>query len=343
MKRWTMLLTMALCVLGMLTLAGCGGQEKGPQKRRVAILLANTAEIWYRNGYALQEALEKDGFHVDLRFETTEAQQIEDFREVIAKHPVAVITGAVNGFALHGVLADAQKADIPVIAYDRMIMGSPHVSYFIGFDAMEIGRAQGRAIEKALRLKEKGGSDNIELFAGDPKDINATLFFQGAMEILDPYIKSSRLAVPSNDRTFAQVATHNWNSEKAKGRMERILQASYANGRELGAVLSPNDELAKGIRAALDGAYTGKPPFITGLDADPETVRAIAAGRQGMTIDKPPMLLVKECERLVLGIAEGKALDAKAQLDNGARNVPAFLCQPVIIDKNNLESVHWVQ
>ena len=343
MKRWTTLLTLALCVLGMLTLAGCGGQEKGASKQRVAILFANTSEIWYRNGYALQEALEKDGFTVDLRFETTETQQIEDFRDVINRKPVAIITGAVNSFALHGVMSDAQKKDIPVVAYDRMIIGTPHVSYFVGYDTMEIGRAQGRAIEKALRLKETAGSDNIELFAGDAKDTNSPLYFKGAMEILDPYIKSGRLAVPSGDRAFSQVTTHNWNSENAKGRMERILQAAYANGRELDAILSPNDELAKGIRAALEGTYTGKQPFITGLDADPEAVRAIAAGRQGMTIDKPPAPLVKECERLIRGLAEGKAPDAKTQLDNGARSVPSFLCQPVVIDKNNLDSVHWAK
>ncbi|MBR1761525.1 MAG: sugar-binding protein [Schwartzia sp.] len=337
MKRWTRLLALALCVLGLMTLAGCGGQEKSAAKRKVSILFANTSEIWYRNGYALQEALEKDGFLVDLYFETKEAQQIEDFRAAIAKHPVAIIVGAVNGSALQNVLADAQQRDIPVIAYDRMIMGSPHISYFVGFDSEAIGRAQGRAIEKALRLKEGNASHNIELFAGDSRDVNAGLFFKGAMDILKPYIEARRLEIPSNDRVFSQVVTQKWNAEHAKGRMERILQTAYVNGRKLDAVLAPNDELAKGIRAALDGIYKGEMPFVTGLDADPEALRAIAAGRQGMTIEKPPALLVKECLRLVHGLAEGKAPEANAQLDNGARHVPSFLCEPVVIDKDNLD------
>ena len=343
MKRWTVLLTLALCVIGILTLTGCGGQDKKAARRTVAVLLANTSESWYRNGYALQETLEKGGFHVDLHFDTTEMQQIEDFREVIPKKPLAIITSAVNANALQGVLAEAQKRDIPIIAYDRLITGSPYVSYFVGFDSREIGRAQGRAIEKALRLKDAGDSDNIELFAGDPKDANSSLFFEGAMEILKPYIEKGRLAIPSGDRTYGQAATNNWSANHARGRMERILQNNYANGRKLDAVLSPNDELAKGIRSALDEMYTEKFPFITGLDADPDAVRAIAARRQGMTIDKPPAPLVKECLRLVQLLAEGKPVNSDTQLDNGSRNVPAFLCQPVLIDKDNLDSVHWVQ
>ena len=43
-------------------------------------------------------------------------------------------------------MAEAAKQNIPVIAYDRLIMGSPHVSYFVGFDSKEIGRIQGRAV-----------------------------------------------------------------------------------------------------------------------------------------------------------------------------------------------------
>ena len=343
MKRWTMLLTLVLCAVGMLTLAGCGGADKKAANRTVAVLLANTSENWYQNGYAIQEALEKEGFRVDLRFASTDMQQVDDFRNAITKKPVAIITGAVNGNALKGVLAEAQKRDVPVIAYDRMIMDSPHVSYFVGFDSKEIGRAQGRAIEKALRLKDAGGSDNIELFAGDPKDANAQLFFEGAMEILQPYMEKGRLAIPSGDRTFAQATTLNWNANHAQGRMERILQNAYADGRELSAVLSPNDELAKGIRAALDAMYKGKLPFITGLDAEPEAVRAIAAGRQGMTIDKPPALPVKECLHLVRSLAEGKSPTSDIQIDNGARSVPSFLCAPAVIDKNNLESVYWLK
>ncbi|MBP5200333.1 MAG: sugar-binding protein [Schwartzia sp.] len=347
MRRWTMFLTLAFCMICMTALTGCGGQRDGKAggnpSQTVVILLPESSEIWHRSGLALKENLEKNGFLDELLFARTASEQTEQFRLAFSRKPLAIIVGAVDGDALKDVLAEAAKQGIPVIAYDRLIMNSPHVSYFVGYDAKEIGRSQARSIERALRLKEKPGSDNIEIFAGDPKDNNSHLFFEGAMEILKPYLDKGRLAVPSGETAFEKTATNDWSAQNAKVRMGRILQLSYANGRPLGAVLSPNDTLAGGIREALDLYYSGQWPFITGLDADPEGVRAIAADRQGMTIDKPPLLPVKECLRLVKDIAQGQSVPAPSKLDNGIRDVPAFLCKPAVIYKSNLESVHWAQ
>ncbi len=347
MKRWTMLLTLALCMLGLVALTGCGGQQDpkvaGKPHRTVAVLFADSSDIWQRGGILLQEELEKNGFIVDLHFARTAQAQVGQFRRAVEQKPIAIVVGAVDGDALKDALSEASKWEIPVVAYDRLIMNSPHVSYYVGYDAQEIGRVQAYSIEKALRLKETHGSDNIEIFAGDPKDNNAHLFYKGAMEVLKPYIDHGRLVVTSGETSFAQVATKNWDPQSAKERARRLLRHTYENDRPLSAILSPNDALAGGIREALDEYYKGTWPFITGLDADPEGVRAIAADRQGMTIDKPPTLPVKECLRLIKDIVAGKTDSSKIRQDNGSKGVPAFLCKPVVIDKNNLDTVHWAK
>lgn len=347
MKRWAMFLTLALCFFCMMALTGCGGKQDnkvgGNPDQIVAMLLPESSEIWHRSGLALQETLEKNGFRNDLRFARTAEEQTEQFREAVSQKPLAIIIGAVDGDAMKDALAEAANQGVPVIAYDRLIMNSPHVSYFVGYDAKEIGRSQARSIERTLRLMEKPGSDNIEIFAGDPKDNNSHLFYEGAMEILQPYLDRKRLVIPSAEESFEKAATNDWSAENAKARMSRILQLTYANDRPLSAVLSPNDTLAGGIREALDLYYKGQWPFITGLDADPEAVRAIAADRQGMTIDKPPSLPVKECLRLVQDIATGQSVPTPSKLNNGMRDVPAVLCKPAVIYKHNLESVHWAQ
>ena len=347
MKRWTMLLTLALCLLSLAALTGCGGQRDnkvgGKPAQTVAVLFPESSEIWQRSGIALQIGLEKEGFLVDLRFARTAGEQTEQFQDAVGKKPVAIIIGAIDGDALKDTRAEAAKQNIPVIAYDRLIMNSSHISYFVGYDSKEIGRSQARSIERELRLKESPGSDNIEIFAGDPKDNNAHLFYEGAMEILQPYIDKGRLAIPSDEKSFEKTATNDWSEQNAKVRMGRILQLTYANERPLSAILSPNDTLATGIREALDLYYSGKWPFITGLDADPEGVRAVAADRQGMTIDKPPILPVKECQRLVKDIASGQSVPSPTKLNNGMRDVPAFLCKAAVIYKSNLESVHWTK
>lgn len=343
MKRWTRFLTLALCILSILTLTGCGGLRGWKASQNVAVLFPDSSEIWRRSGSSLQDSLKKVGFAVDLRFANTANEQTEQLRNAVNREPLAIIIGAVDGKALKDGLAEAAAQGIPVIAYDRLIMDSPHVSYFVGFDAEEIGRMQARSIERALRLKDPTGSDNIEIFAGDPEDSNSHLFYDGAMEILSPYLGAGRLHVPSGEAIFKQTATEEWSAENAKARMERILQSDYANGRPLGAVLSPNDNLAGGIREALNLHYKGTWPFITGLDADPEGIRALADDRQGMTIDKPPALPVKECLRLVQEIATGQSVPTTNKVNNGMRDVPAFLCKPSVIYKSNLKSVHKEQ
>ena len=91
------------------------------------------------------------------------------------------------------------------------------------------------------------------------------------------------------------------------------------------------------------------------IELNPKTVCVARAGAgvnnipldkyadQGMTIDKPPVLPVKECLRLIRDIEKGKTESATIHQNNGARDVPAFLCKPAVIDKTNLESVHWAQ
>ena len=338
-KRSMIILSLMLFALCGLLLTGCGQSAKtGPQK--VAVLFTDASDSWRRNAAALHDALVKDGAEADVRFASSAKEQIDQLRKAIAGKADVIILGAVDAGALRDPLEDARRQNIPIIAYDRLITNSNAVSYYVAYDGKEIGRAQARALEKGLRLKELAGSANIELFAGDRRDDNSHLFFEGAMEILKPYLASGRLVVPSGQKTFAEVTISDWARDNAKARMKRILATDYADGRQLHAVLSPNDNLAGGIREALDEDYKGDWPFITGLDMDPEALRAIAADRQGMTVDKPPSPLIKKCRALLRDLRSG-SVDTKdaVKVNNGIIEVPSFLCLPVTIDKTNLDSV----
>ena len=341
-KRGLTILSLTFFAMCALLFAGCGQSRTGPQK--VAVLFADSSESWRRNANTLRDTLEKDGVVVDLRFAGTTKEQIEQLHQVSGGKADVIILGAVDANALQDALDGARKKQIPVIAYDRLITKSNAVSYFVAYDSKEVGRAQGHAIEKALRLKEPGSAANVELFAGDNRDHNSVLFFEGAMDILRPYIDNGRLSVPSGKKNFAEVITADWARDKAKARMAGILSANYSNGRQLHAILSPNDNLAGGIREALDESYSGDWPFITGLDCDPEALRAIAENRQGITIDKPPLPLAKKCRALLRELRNG-SVDTKdaARIYNGVIEVPSFLCLPVVIDKSNIDSVSTAQ
>ena len=69
--------------------------------------------------------------------------------------------------------------------------------------------------------------------------------------MLQPYIDSGKLVVKSGQTTFEQVATANWDSEKAQNRMDTIIAGNYSDGTVLNAVLCSNDSTALGVEMPL--------------------------------------------------------------------------------------------
>ena len=165
----------------------------------------------------------------------------------------ALVIASIDGSSLTEVLKTAKDKNIPVIAYDRLIMNSDAVSYYATFDNYKVGTFQGEFIRDQLDLDNAAGPFNIELFTGSSDDNNVNFFFGGAMDVLQPYIDSGKLIVKSGQTTLAQCATPNWSTEESQKRMENLITSNgYGpNGTKLDAVLSSNDSVANGITNAL--------------------------------------------------------------------------------------------
>lgn len=338
MKKIITWFSLAALAAALLLLAGCGGS--GSAEKSVAVSFANSSSSWQKNGQTIQEMLEKEGFTVDLQFADTADQQIEQIKKQIAAHPKCLVIGAVDGEALTDVLAEAKEKKIPVIAYDRLIMNTDAVSYYAAFDNEAVGEAMGDYIEAALNLKSGAGPFRMEVFAGDPADNNAHLFFSGAMDVLQPYLDKGQLIIPSGEKSFEQVNTKGWEPKRAGERMTRLLSGPDA-GQHLDVILSPNDGIAGGIHEALAaGGYTSM-PLLTGQDAESKALEAIRGGQQTITIYKDPELLVAKTVRMIKAVVEGTQPDINdvKSYHNGVITVPAYLCTPLIIDRNNLGEV----
>ena len=73
------------------------------------------------------------------------------------------------------------------------------------------------------------------------------MFYNGAMDVLQPKIDDGTLIVTSGQTSFNEVATEGWLKAKAQERMENLITNYYNSGTDLVGVLSPNDQLAEGI------------------------------------------------------------------------------------------------
>ena len=297
---------------------------------------------WNQDGANMKEQLEAAGYQVDLQYASNDIQtQVSQIENMIQNGCQALVIASIDGDSLGTVLAQAKEKNIPVIAYDRLIMNSDAVSYYATFDNYMVGTIQGQYLEEKLDLKNGAGPYNIELITGDPGDNNARFFFGGAMDVLTPYIESGKLVVKSGQTTFEQCATANWDTATAQARFDAIIASNYADGTQLDAVLASNDSTALGVANSLAANYTGKYPLLTGQDCDIASVKNIIAGTQSMSIFKDTRTLAAQVVTMVDAIMKGGEVPVNdtETYDNGTGVIPSYLCEPVFADIDNYKEL----
>lgn len=297
---------------------------------------------WNQDGENMKKQLEEKGYEVDLQFAGNDvATQVSQVENMIANGDQLLVVASIEGDSLGTVLAQAKENDIPVIAYDRLIMNTDAVSYYATFDNYLVGKTQGEYLVEALDLENQDGPFNIEFVTGDPGDNNVNFFFGGAMDVLQPYIDEGKLVVPSGQMTKDEVATANWATETAQARFENILSSYYADGTNLDAVLASNDSTALGVANALAANYTGEYPVITGQDCDIANMPNIIDGKQAMSVFKDTRTLASKVVEMVDAIMTGSEapVNDTETYDNGTGVIPSFLCEPVAVTVDNYKEM----
>ncbi|SDN71815.1 multiple monosaccharide ABC transporter substrate-binding protein [Alkalicoccus daliensis] len=347
-----------LAFAGLGLLAACGGNSEneaegtannsGTEANGLTVGLAmptQSSERWVRDGENMAEQFEELGYEVEMQYGEDDVQnQVSQIENMITQEVDLLVIASIDGEALTSVLEMAEATDIPVIAYDRLIMNSEHVSYYATFDNYEVGVQQGEYIESALSLDEGEGPFNIELFGGSPDDNNAYFFWDGAMSVLEPYIEEGQLVVQSGQTDFEQASTMRWDASLAQERMDNILSANYSD-ENLDVVYSPFDGISRGVISSLSsigyGSDSQPMPIITGQDAEEASVRAIISGEQTMTIFKDTRALAEQAVNMghaILNDEEPEVNDTETY-DNNSKVVPAYLLEPISVDIDNYEEV----
>jgi putative multiple sugar transport system substrate-binding protein len=334
------ILTVVLALV--LTMALCAPAFAAGGKIGVA-MPTQDLQRWNQDGDNMKKQLEAAGYEVDVQYANNEvALQVSQIENMILGGCKVLVIASIDGSALGTVLAQAKEEGIPVIAYDRLIMKSDAVSYYATFDNYKVGTIQGKFIEEKLGLAEGKGPFNIELFAGSPDDNNAMFFFQGAWDVLKPYVDKGQLVIPSGQTDFQTIAISAWKSEGAQNRMDNLLTAYYSDGKALDAVLSPNDSLAIGIANSLTNMGFSPYPILTGQDCDKANMKNILAGKQSMSIFKDTRTLAAKVVGMVDALMQGTApeiTDTKTYDNGDGKIIPSYLCDPVYADKDNYKEL----
>ena len=354
MKKLIALLLAMVMVIG---LVACGNTEPAPAATEAAPAATEAApaateaapeveagaligvamptkdlQRWVQDGDNMKAQLEAAGYTVDLQYAANDIPtQVSQLQNMIANGCEVLVIACIDGFSLGTVLAEAKAANIPVIAYDRLIMDSDAVTYYATFDNWDVGVKQGTHIVEALDLDNAEGPFNIEFITGDPGDNNINFFFDGAISVLQPYIDSGKLVALSGQYEKAVVATPGWATDAAQARFETILGTYYADA-PLHAVLASNDSTALGVANALASSYDNDVyPVVTGQDCDIANMPNIIEGKQAMSVFKDTRTLAAKVVEMVQAIVEGKEppINDTETYNNNVKVVPSFLCEPV--------------
>lgn len=318
------------------------------------VLPTNVEPRWLQDEARFRELLKNTKYSVEILYSqgspATERQNVE---ALISKGMKVLIICPHDAVAASASAELAKKNGVFVISYDRLIMNTDAVDYYVTFDSVEVGRQMGRF----LVSKVKSGTKNnpLYLYAGALSDNNSFLFFQGAWEILQPEIAKGTFRIINSSeaekvknkkdltrdemaRIIGQVTT-NWDFNVAKKKAEDDLTKAKATDKGTVYILAPNDGTARAIADAFRADKAVKEYFITGQDAEKASVQYIIDGKQSMTVFKDTRVLARDAINLAQQLLEGKKPTTTASYDNGKKKVPAIQSEIVTVTKENVKKM----
>ncbi len=232
-----------------------------------------------------------------------------------------MVLDPVDSQSAAAIASQAKSQDVPVISYDRLILGA-EIDYYISFDNEQVGTLQGQWVVENV---PDGGT--IVMINGAPTDNNAKLFKQGAHSVID----DSSLEVGQ------EYDTPDWSPDEAQQEMEQALTALGVD--TIDGVYAANDGTAGGAIAAMKGAGMEPLPPTTGQDAELAAIQRIVAGEQGMTIYKAIKPEAELAAQLAVALVKGEEPQVDAEqttVNNETMDVPSFLLDPVVVTKDDI-------
>ena len=323
-------LAAALLLLGLGAVACGGGGSVGAgvtPGKKIAFLAPDSAPRYESQDVPLFQAklrsLCSDCELVYRNANGDPAAQRQQADSALAAGASVLVLDAVDPSTASVIVAAAAKKHVLVIAYDRLILNTPELAYYVSFDNAAVGALQASALLSAM----KGAANpTVVMIHGDPADLEATLLKNAARGALDGKVTVAK--------------EYDTPSGSADGAKLEMTQALAALNNKLDGVYAASDEVAGGAVSAMKAAGLKTLPPVTGGDAELSAVQRIVSGDQYMTVYRP---VRQEAETaatlaydLVFGVRVPAEMTAGNTVDNGARGVPAALVRPLSVTRKTL-------
>src|SRR5512143_2175114 len=164
------------------------------------ILPTKNEPRWIQDETRFNDAFAKAGVDVKVLFSDGDsAKEKANVESLISLGVKVIVICPQDATAAAATADEARAAGVKVISYDRLIRDSASVDYYVTFDSISVGKAQGQyLIDKAT-----GTGNPLYLYAGAATDNNAFLFFDGAWTVLQPKIADGTFVIKNSSQAVS--------------------------------------------------------------------------------------------------------------------------------------------
>ena len=292
-------------------------------------------ERWQRDMEIIVAEANELGYQVNVQIANEDIQKQRTQIEALVELGVdAIIVLPNDATALNEAIAKANRAGIPIIAYDRLIK-SPGVDLYVSFDNESIGYELAARMLRQLMQQGKGRDfqakseeKNIVIINGDPKDNNALLLNQG-------FYRAIKGQAPAPVKVVHEVWANGWRERYA----EEALRSVLAQDSRIDGVICANDMLAaSAIKVLAEHNLAGTVPVVS-QDAELSACQRVVMGTQLATVYKPINDLAKRAVALAIELAQDRPLEVEETLYNGFLEVPYERLDVIVVDRENMDEV----
>jgi putative multiple sugar transport system substrate-binding protein len=358
-KKSSLYVLIAILMVAAMVLSACGATPTAvPEATEVTVselavgvvLPTKNEPRWIQDETRFMDAFAAAGYDVQILFSDGDSAKERSNVEALINQGVQVIIICPHdATAAAAAAAEARDAGVKVVSYDRLIRDTDAVDYYVTFDSISVGEAQGQYLVD----KASGTGNPLYLYAGAATDNNAFLFFEGAWNVLQPKIADGTFVIKNSSQAEAlqdkatltrdemgqiigQVTT-DWLFDVAKNLAEANLTAAPAADKGDVFILAPNDGTARAIADVFAADADVTSYVVTGQDAEIPSVQYIIDGKQSMTVLKDVRTLVSDAIAAAVAYLTGGTPPETATYKNGKIDVPAKPSVVVTVDQSNVK------
>ena len=352
MKKLVSMLLVLVMILGLCV--GCAPKNE----LDIGIVLPTKDEDrWLADEATFKKLIEEKGYKAEIMYSQADpAIEKSNVEALIEKGVKVLLICPFDGAAAASTVEMAKAEGVQVISYDRLIMGTDAVDYYVAFESAKIGEAMGQyLVDQAAAY---GGTGlNLYLYSGALTDNNSFTYFQGNWNALQPKIadgtfivRNSEVAMQYKDikdlsydqlYEIMQSVDTEWTPSVAKSLAEANLTNAAAEEKALSFITAPDDNTARAIADAFMADADVAEFRICGADGVEGSVQYLIDGKQDMTVYCNPAMIAVAAMDLAQKLIAGETVASAETINNEAIDIPVIRCDVQPVTRDNLVEV-WL-